>query len=183
MTDRYTAMNMDTHGEVWDRHQQRMVSRHALIRDAEAEAARLNAEAPKWAAQRLYTEAEVAAREAAAAAEMRETCAAWCAVKEQTSRSFGSHADAYEIAARNIRALPLPAPDALARMLAEAKRAGMEEAAKWHDEQAAYCSKRAAERMAEGHRSAFGALKTVQATHENSAAAIRARMERRTCDE
>jgi hypothetical protein len=50
MSDRYTAMNMDTHGEVWDRHQQRMVSRHALIRDAEVEAARLNAEAPRRAA-------------------------------------------------------------------------------------------------------------------------------------
>lgn len=49
MSDRYTAMNMDTHGEVWDRHQQRMVSRHHLIRDAEAEAARLNAAAPKRA--------------------------------------------------------------------------------------------------------------------------------------
>ncbi len=50
MTDRYTASNMDTHGEVWDRHQQRIVSRHALILDAEAEAARLNAAAGKRAA-------------------------------------------------------------------------------------------------------------------------------------
>jgi hypothetical protein len=137
------------------------------------------------------TPAEVQAHSAAAAAEMREACAkivdAHAAAAKRCSEEgdviyriraeFLANSYAITQAANDVRVTPLPAPDALARMLAEAKRAGMDQAAKWHDEQAAYCSKRAAERMAEGHRSAFGALKTVQATHENSAAAIRARME------
>lgn len=50
MPSRYIALNHDTYGEVWDRLHQRVVSRHDLIRDAEAEARRLNAEAPKRAA-------------------------------------------------------------------------------------------------------------------------------------
>lgn len=74
-----------------------------------------------------------------------------------------------------LEALPPPSgASALTLALAAAKREGMKAAAAWHDEQAAYCSRRAAERMAEGHRGAFGVLKTVQATHENSAKALRA---------
>ncbi len=98
-----------------------------------------NGYSPEQAAQHwryvglCLTPAEVAARSAAAAEAMREACAAWCAGKEQTSRSFGSHADAYEIAARNIRALPLPAPGALDRAREEARREGMEAAARYLD--------------------------------------------------
>jgi hypothetical protein len=46
---RYIALNHDTYGEVVDLTTGNQVSRHALIRDAEAEAARLNAEAPRRA--------------------------------------------------------------------------------------------------------------------------------------
>ena len=125
---------------------------------------------------RTYTEAEVRAREAAAAEAMREEIAKHsyeCGPEDRCSQRE------YCTCRRNaedVRRVPIPHADALAAIRAEARREGMEMAAKWHDEQAAYCSKRASQRLAEGHRSAFGALKTVQATHENSAAAIRAAM-------
>jgi hypothetical protein len=137
-----------------------------------------------------YTEAEVRAREASAAEAMREACATWHEGKANdiqntlntaptwwstlTVAGFISARDQHNTFARDIRAIPLPHADALAAIRAEARREGMAKTALWHDEQAAYCSKRAQERLAEGHRSAFGALKTVQATHENSAEVIRA---------
>jgi hypothetical protein len=65
-------------------------------------------------------------------------------------------------------------PPDLATMLAAARREGMEAAASWHDEQAAYCAKRAPERRAEGQHTAADLLKALQAEHVNSAAAIRA---------
>lgn len=69
-----------------------------------------------------YTEADLAARVEAE----RVRAAKWCADKEQTSRSYGSHADAYEIAARAIRALgPTPAFDAAIKA---AREDGMEAA-------------------------------------------------------
>ncbi len=52
MPSRYIALNHDTYGEVVDLTTGCQVSRHDLIRDAEAEAARLNAGAPKRAAPR-----------------------------------------------------------------------------------------------------------------------------------
>jgi hypothetical protein len=96
-------------------------------------------EAPHCDAARYLAEADaaltalapfVAAREAAAAEAMREACVAWLELREKTSRSFGHHADAYDIAARNLGLLPPPsASDALARIRAEARREGMEMAA------------------------------------------------------
>lgn len=70
----------------------------------------------------------VAAREAAAAEAMREACADYCHGRT-TSRSFGSWADAFEAAERGIRALPLPAADALAARERAAFLRGMERAA------------------------------------------------------
>jgi hypothetical protein len=103
------------------------------------------------------------------------------AAREQAAyqQGWGDREDDF-IAGTERSGLIVMAPGELAAReaaAAEAMRDGMEAAAKWHDEQAAYCSKRAAERMAEGHRSAHGALRTVQATHENSAAALRAMAE------
>jgi hypothetical protein len=66
------------------------------------------------------TPAEVAAERAAAAEAMREACADYCHGRT-SSRSYGSWADAFEAAERAIRALPLPAPDALSRALDQAR--------------------------------------------------------------
>jgi hypothetical protein len=63
----------------------------------------------------------------------------------------------------------------LAAALAQARRDALEEAAKWHDEQAAYCDQRAKERLSDGWPEATAVLKTTQAAHLHSAAAIRAK--------
>lgn len=78
----------------------------------------------------IITPADLAARVEAE----RERAAKWCDDKEQTSRSYGSHADAYEIAARAIRALgPTPAFDAA---IQAAREDGMEAAARMADQTA-----------------------------------------------
>ncbi len=69
----------------------------------------------------MLTPAEVAAREAAAAEAMREACAKRMA-HMPANRWDGDPC-------QMIRTLPLPAPDALARALDEARREGMLEAA------------------------------------------------------
>ncbi|MGK3946923.1 hypothetical protein ABK046_52225, partial [Streptomyces caeruleatus] len=68
----------------------------------------------------LLARAEAAEAQVAAAVQAeREACAAVCDDKDATSRSFGSHADAYEIAARLIRARG--PSDALADALRQAE--------------------------------------------------------------
>jgi hypothetical protein len=106
---------------------------------------------PERPGEPCLTPSEVAAREAAAAQEMRARCADVAVGKEycgryrtwpwwqnkdgsQGNRSGESdvvkHADAI---AKAIAALPLPATDALARALAEAEKRGMERAAQIAD--------------------------------------------------
>lgn len=77
-------------------------------------------------AVRRSRDAALAARDAAWRAG-RDAAAEWLKMKEATSRSFGSHADAYEIAHRHIAALQPPADlaaeapgDAVADALREA---------------------------------------------------------------
>jgi hypothetical protein len=141
---------------------------------------------------RVARHAEVQAREAAVAAEMREACAkivdAHAAAAKRCSEEgdviyriraeFLATSYAISQAADDVRVTPLPAPDALARMLAAERRAGIEEAAKWHDEQA-----NAAWESADGE--AIGSKERefhscAARQHENYAAAIRARMEEGT---
>jgi hypothetical protein len=135
-----------------------------------ATATRVDASGRPVETPRLYTEAEVQAHSAAAAAEMREACAAWHRAQaatwpERVKIPCTGRLDSlnHAIAALRLVELPLPAPDALARMLAAERRAGMEEAAGIAE----------AERqrfLGVGNRSA-----AVGAGH--AAAAIRARME------
>jgi hypothetical protein len=73
---------------------------------------------------------EVAAREVAAAQEMREACVAECQRRAKTAPPIGddwghSPAEAARLA-KLTAALPLPVPGALDRALAEAERRGME---------------------------------------------------------
>jgi hypothetical protein len=64
--------------------------------------------------------------------------------------------------------------DLVAARVAETRTKALEEAAAWHDEQAAYCAQRAQERLSDGWPEAMAVLKTTQASHLHSAAAIRA---------
>ncbi len=113
------------------------VSRHHMEQDARAEAARLNAAAGKHETPRLYTEAEVAAREAAAAEEMREAWIEseardiylqWRARPDFAPWQDGGKSALQERARKEARRhVPaLPAPGALSRARAEAWREGME---------------------------------------------------------
>jgi hypothetical protein len=76
------------------------------------------------------TPSEVAAREAAAAQEMMAKCRAavnWSATLEDESPEWWrGHECGIAWALARLAALPLPAPDALARALADAERRGME---------------------------------------------------------
>jgi hypothetical protein len=89
-----------------------------------------NADRDRLAAERDALRAEVAAREAAAAEAMREACA-------KTAFSVAQISEAGFAARDLIRALPLPAPDTLARVRAEAMREGMEQAAAYLNERKA----------------------------------------------
>jgi hypothetical protein len=125
------------------------VSRHHIEQDARAEAARLNAAAGKHETPRLYTEAEGAAREAAAAAEMR----AKVQTEEQALARIIVAADLMEqatalgpdwAATMQLGLDRLGLSDALARMLAAERRAGMESAVGIADavmQQAATCAR------------------------------------------
>jgi regulator of replication initiation timing len=64
---------------------------------------------------------------------------------------------------------------ALRQAVERARGEALEEAAKWHDEQATYCARRAVEREDNGWPEAARILKMWQASHHNSAAVIRAR--------
>jgi hypothetical protein len=69
---------------------------------------------------------------------------------------------------------PCLTPAEVAARVAETRTKALEEAAAWHDEQAAYCAQRAQERLSDGWPEAMAVLKTTQASHLHSAAAIRA---------
>jgi hypothetical protein len=69
-----------------------------------------------------YTLVDVELREAAAAEEMREACAGALEPRRPLMISRQAAAD-------KVLATPIPAPDALARALAQAERRGMERAA------------------------------------------------------
>lgn len=99
---------------------------------SQSESSNLNAKTARYMGP-LYTPAEVAAREAAAAEEMRAICARAAMVELGWNNGSVEARKAIAMQAAHtvnaIRERPIPSSDTLAAMLAQARREGMEEAA------------------------------------------------------